>query len=101
MNQFIATSTVKEPYTAEEIKTWLVSQISEHLGVEPDEIDIREPLDSYGLNSGQAMIIASRAEKLLGLKLSPILLWHYPTIEGLSKRLAEEFEASESEVYEI
>ncbi|MFQ4140985.1 acyl carrier protein [Chlorogloeopsis sp. ULAP02] len=94
-------STVKRSYTAEEIQAWLVSNISDLLGVEPDEIDIREPLDSYGLDSAQGMVLASRAEKLLGFKLSLILLWHYPTIEALSKRLAEDFADSNSETFEF
>ncbi|WP_250121611.1 acyl carrier protein [Chroococcidiopsis sp. CCMEE 29] len=101
MSQPIPDSTAKQTYTAEEIQTWLVSQISEQLGVEPDDIDVRKPLDSYGLESAQAMILASKAEKLLGFQLSPILVWHYPTIESLSDRLAEEAEVSESEIFEI
>ncbi|PIG93478.1 acyl carrier protein [Gloeocapsopsis sp. IPPAS B-1203] len=88
-------------YTPEEIQAWLVARISEQLGIAPDEIDIREPLDSYGLDSAKAMLMASQAEKLLGFQLSPILLWHYPTIEALSQRLAEESEDSESEIFEI
>jgi len=92
--------TVK-PYTPDEIQAWLVARISEQLGIAPDEIDIREPLDSYGLDSAKAMLMASQAEKLLGFQLSPILLWHYPTIEALSQRLAEESEDSESEIFEI
>lgn len=88
-------------YTPVEIQAWLVARISEQLGIAPDEIDIREPLDSYGLDSAKAMLIATKAEKLLGFQLSPILLWHYPTIEALSQRLAEEAENSDSEVFEI
>jgi acyl carrier protein len=101
MSQPFPDSTAKQTYTAEEIQIWLVSQISEQLGVEPDDIDVRKPLDSYGLESAQAMILASKAEKLLGFQLSPILVWHYPTIESLSDRLAEEAEVSESEIFEI
>ncbi len=101
MSQPIPDSTANQTYTAEEIQIWLVSQISEQLGVEPDDIDVRKPLDSYGLESAQAMILASKAEKLLGFQLSPILVWHYPTIESLSDRLAEEAEVSESEIFEI
>jgi acyl carrier protein len=101
MSQSVINSGVKRSYTAEEIQAWLVSNISEMLGVEANEIDIREPLDSYGLDSAQGMVLASRAEKLLGFKLSLILLWHYPTIEALSRRLAEEFADSESEIFEI
>lgn len=93
MNRFITTDAAK-------IQSWLVSQIAEELGVEPDDIDIQVPLDSYGLESTQVMLLASKAEKLLGFQLSPILLWHYPTIESLAQRLAEEPE-SESEFFEI
>ncbi|OKH12389.1 polyketide synthase [Fischerella major NIES-592] len=101
MSQSVINSGVKRSYTAEEIQAWLVSNISEMLAVEPNEIDIQEPLDSYGLDSAQGMVLASRAEKLLGFKLSVIVLWHYPTIEMLSKRLAEELADSDSEIFEI
>lgn len=100
MSQLIPESTAKQFYAAEEIQAWLVSYLSEQLGIEPDDLDVREPLDSYGLDSQKAMILASKAEKLLGFHISPILLWHYPTIEALSKRLAEE-EVPESEIFEI
>jgi acyl carrier protein len=101
MIQSISNKPEKHSHTAEEIKAWLVAHISEQLGVEPDDIDIRQSLDSYGLESAQAMILVSKAEKLFGFELSPILLWHYPTIETLSERLAKESEASQSEIFEI
>jgi acyl carrier protein len=101
MSMSIPDSTTKSSYTAEEIQVWLISHISDVLGVNPDEIDVREPLDSYGLDSTQGMLLASQAGKLLGFQLSPLVLWHYPTIESLSQRLAEEFQASESETFEI
>jgi acyl carrier protein len=88
-------------HTAEEIQTWLTSHLAEIIGVKAAEIDIRAPLDSYGLDSAQGMLLAAKAGKFLGFQLSPLLLWHYPTIESLSQRLAEESEASESEVFEI
>lgn len=99
MNQSQLNST--KQYTAGEIQAWLLARVSEQLGVPPDEIDIREPLDSYGLDSAKAMLIASKAEKILGVQLSPILIWHYPTIETLSQRLAEESENSDSDFFEI
>jgi thioester reductase-like protein len=37
-------------------------------------------------------MIVSRLEDLLGFQPSPVLLWHYPNIESLSQRLAEESE---------
>ena len=76
---------------AEVIATWLTKNIAEQLEVEPDEIDTSEPIEDYGLDSAQGMIVVSRAEKQFGLEISPMLLWHYPTIEALSERLAEEY----------
>ncbi|MTJ09500.1 MULTISPECIES: phosphopantetheine-binding protein [unclassified Anabaena] len=83
------------------IQAWLVAEISSLLGVVPEEIDIREPLDSYGLDSAQTMIIASKAEKFLGFKLSLIHLWYYPTIEELSLRLSEELEDLQSDIIQM
>lgn len=91
----------EQPYTAPTIQAWLVNQLAELLGVEAAEIDITAPLDSYGLDSAQAMLLAAKAGKFLGFQLSPLLLWHYPTIESLSQRLAEEAQTSDSEIFEI
>lgn len=76
---------------AEVIATWLTKNLAEQLEVEPDELDISEPIEDYGLDSAQGMIVVSRAEKQFGLEISPTLLWHYPTIEKLSERLAQEY----------
>lgn len=94
-------SNVQEQITPDTVQEWLLTRISEQLGIEPDDIDVQTPLDSYGLSSAQAMSIISDGEKLLGCEISPLLLWHYPTIESLSHRLVEEVESSESETFEI
>jgi acyl carrier protein len=82
---------IPKQLTPPEIQTWLVAQLAEQLGMVPGDIDIQEPFDSYGLNSAQATSIIVKAEMLLGFEVSPLLLWHYPTIASLSQRLAEEF----------
>lgn len=97
----VFSKTIQNPLDAEAIQAWLISCVSEQLNVEASELDIREPLDSYGLNSAQAMSLISQGEKLLGFQISPMLLWHYPTIESLSQRLAEEVNESDSEIFEI
>jgi thioester reductase-like protein len=75
--------------STEQIAIWLTNQIAEQLEVEPEEISRCEPIENYGLDSAQGMIIISRAEKQFGWEISPMLLWHYPTIEALAARLAE------------
>ena len=87
----------KQSMSATEIQAWLVSNLAEILHIEAEELDVTQPLDSYGLDSTQAMVIVTKAQKMLGFELSPMLLWHYPTIEALSGRLAEQAEESQLE----
>lgn len=87
--------------TAEDIQDWLAAQIAEQQGIDVDEIDIKAPFDSYGLDSVQIMKIASLGKQYFGLQLSPIVMWNYPNIESLSQYLAEEIKSSELEVFEI
>lgn len=89
MNQPITISNNQSP-SAETIETWLLVEFAERLEIEPDEIDVREPFDSYDLNSAQTMILLAKLEKWLGCKLNPVLIFNYPNIAELSERLAEE-----------
>ena len=86
---------------AEEIQEWLARQIAEQIGVDADEIDIRVPFESYGLDSVQAMSIANFGKQYLGLQLSPLVIWNYPDVESLSQYLASQLEESELETFEI
>ena len=81
------------------IQNWLVTKLAEELGVDTDEIEVDAPMEEYGLNSAQAMGLMSQSEQFLGFEVSPVLLWHYPTIESLSARLAED--ANNQETIEI
>ncbi|NEO18222.1 MULTISPECIES: acyl carrier protein [unclassified Moorena] len=80
----------QECHTEEAIQAWLVSQLAEGLEVDPEEIDIQEPFESYNLESADALILLSRLENYLGREVSPTLLWNYPNIEALAERLAED-----------
>ena len=82
--------------TAEVIQAWLVSKLSERLGIESREIDIREPFSSYGLGSTEAVSLSGELAEWLGRGLSPALAYEYPCIETLARHLAESPEASEA-----
>lgn len=92
---------LSESMTSEDIQDWLANQIAAELGMDADEIDIRVPFDSYGLNSMQAMNIASLGKKHLGISFSPLAIWNYPNVVSLSEYLAQELESSELETFEI
>jgi acyl carrier protein len=86
---------------ADAIQQWLIEQLSAQLGISTEQIDVQRPLDSYGLDSAQVMLLAGRAEKQLGFTISPILLWHYPTIKALSERIAEDVLDQDTETFEL
>ncbi len=78
-----------QPQTAEAIQAWLVSKIGERLRVNPLDIDVREPFARYGLDSVAAVSLSGDLENWLGRRLSPTLVYDYPSIEVLAKYLAE------------
>jgi acyl carrier protein len=87
--------------SAEDIQDWLALQVAEQLGIDPDEINLRVPFNSFGLDSVQIMAIANLGKQHFGLQLSPLVIWNYPNIETLSQYLAEELRDSEREVLEL
>jgi acyl carrier protein len=72
------------------IQNWLVSQLSELLGIEQNEIDITQPFTYYGLCSAEAVILSADLEQWLGHPVPPTLAWDYPTIEAAACYLAGE-----------
>jgi len=78
------------PPTAVEIERWLIGKLAEELGLKSDEIDVREPVSSYGVDSMTALTLTGDLEEWLGLTLSPTLAWDYPTVASLAEHLSEE-----------
>ncbi|MBD2203720.1 acyl carrier protein [Calothrix sp. FACHB-1219] len=78
-----------QPYSVEDIQTWLIDQFAQQLDVETDDIDVDESFDNYDLDSSKALILLGRLEKWLGKELNPVLIFNYPTITALAHRLGE------------
>lgn len=74
----------------ETIQTWLVRHIANRLNLSPEEIDPQQPFVFYGLDSVQAVSLSGDLEIFLGRRLSPTLIWDYPSIDLLSEYLASE-----------
>ncbi len=72
------------------LEEWIAGQLSEALGVPANEIDVRQPFISFGLDSAQAVGLSGDLEDFLDRPLSPTLIWDYPTIESLARHLSEE-----------
>lgn len=74
------------------IQDWLVNRLAEWLAMDAREISILEPFASYGLSSIAAVSLSGELSDWLGIELSPILAYEYPTVERLARHLAEQIE---------
>ncbi|MDJ0661418.1 MAG: acyl carrier protein [Crocosphaera sp.] len=72
-----------------EIETWLISYLAKLLEVDPSTIDVTNTFESYGLDSSAAVGLSGDLQEWLGTDLDPTLLFDYPTIETLSRYLAD------------
>jgi acyl carrier protein len=80
------------PSAAEILQAWILVRLSAELQVAPAEIDVREPLTSYGLDSVVAFTLTGELADRLGRELPATLLWDFPTLEELATHLAKEIE---------
>jgi myxalamid-type polyketide synthase MxaE and MxaD len=80
--------------TAAAIQEWLIERLAELLEIAPDEIDVREPFASYGLGSVHAISLSGELESWLGRRLSPTLVYDFPTIAALTEHIAAGPEAT-------
>jgi acyl carrier protein len=78
------------PPTVDDIRAWLVERVSEELRVPASSIDIHARFSALGLPSIEAASLTGDLSRWLGLKLSPLMLWDYPTIDRLARHLAGE-----------
>jgi 8-amino-7-oxononanoate synthase len=72
----------------ERMKEWMIAKLAERLKTDLANIRSDEQFASYGLDSVAAVSLSSEMEDWLGRRLSPNLLWDYPTIDRLCTHLA-------------
>lgn len=75
--------------TLESAQQWLVEKVAHRLGVAPDEIDVDQYFDTFGLDSTEALVLAGELEKWLGAEIETTALWYHPTIAELAEYLVE------------
>lgn len=71
-----------------EIEAWLVTRIADMVGAPPALIDLDATLSHFGFDSAKAAGVAGQLEDWLGRRLSPTLLYNYPTVRGLAAHLS-------------
>ncbi|WP_103669557.1 AMP-binding protein [Pseudanabaena sp. BC1403] len=73
--------------TEEAISDWIVTRLSQVANLDPDEIDIDEPLSRHGLDSSVLLSLTADLADWLKQQLMPTLFWEYPTIAELAAYL--------------
>lgn len=81
-------ATLPAPEEELSLRDWLIAEVAGRIGISEEEVDPRQPFESYALDSAASLMILGRLERRLGRKLSPTLLWNYPTIDALAERLS-------------
>lgn len=76
------------PMGREALESWLIERLASELGMPEDEVDLREGLAAYGLDSVAATGLVQDLERLLGRPVSPTLFWELPTLALACERLA-------------
>jgi len=73
----------------EAIHEWLVQQIATTLDIAPAALFPDTSIETLGLSSREMVSLAGDLEDLLGVRLSPMVLYEHSTIAALADYLAE------------
>jgi acyl carrier protein len=84
--------------TMTEVQDLLVAKFAEVAGVDPGQVDIHEPIFSYGVGSIQLLNFVGDLEDYFDLRLPPTLALEYPTIEGVTEFVWAEIERGRKSV---
>jgi len=76
--------------TTNEVRHWLVNQISKIKKMDASKIDPDQPFSTYGLTSLDAVGLTGDLSELLGLEISPTTPYDHPTINLLIESLYQE-----------
>jgi acyl carrier protein len=74
---------------AQAISDWLIAHVANLLRRSPSEIAHDVPLSRYGVDSASAVDVTGAIEEWVGIELDPVLVFEYPTIQGLAAHLSE------------
>ncbi|OJT19471.1 AMP-dependent synthetase [Archangium sp. Cb G35] len=77
-------------YTEEAIQNWLLGRMAQYLGVNAEEIDVKDPFARYGLDSAVAVSLTGELAGWLGREFEPTLFWEHPSAEVLARHLVNE-----------
>lgn len=87
-------TTAEKQLESPEVLSWLTMKFADWLEVTEDELDPKQAISSYGLDSISAVTLSVQLEEELGVELDTAVLWDRPTLESLADHLAEKLDGS-------
>jgi acyl carrier protein len=63
---------------------WIAGWLASELDIDPHGVTPDQSFLSYGMDSMHAMMLVGDLEGRLGVRLSPTLVWDYPTVAELA-----------------
>jgi acyl carrier protein len=84
------------PLTEESLRLWLMQHLAVRTELPLSEIDPTKTFEEYGLDSRVAVQVSGLLEKVVERRLSPALLYEHPTVDALSRHLAQELHLARS-----
>ena len=74
------------------IREWMVHRLAKAINVDPVQVVTTKRFDEYGLDSRMAIEVSGELEKIVERRLSPALLFEFPTIDQVAHALASQLD---------
>jgi acyl carrier protein len=81
--------------SVEDVTAWLIERVAVYLQRDPAEIDPREPLAEYGLDSVAALSLCGDVEEDFDIVLDPTAAWDYPTATAFAEHVLKELASAD------
>lgn len=81
-----------EPRTAEDIRDWIVDQLTRQMNVKPQHLDLDESIEYQGIDSMQLAVLVGQLEEWLGCQFTANPLFHHSSVNAISVFLAEQLQ---------
>jgi len=70
-----------------DLRHWLVGYLVTNVGCSLDQVDVDVPFNELGVGSRDGVVLAGELSERLGRPVSPVDIWHNPTVAGLARAL--------------
>lgn len=78
-----------DPYKPSAAETWVIAEVARRTGIEPAQVDIHQPLMSYGLNSLTAVELCHNLQAHFDIEIAVADLFDGFTIADIQRTVAE------------